>query len=98
MPSVQSHKAFQEPAKNPKRRLIHLLSGVIQHYEAELETAIFELAGEPFLIASPKQLQVILFDKLGLKPLRKTKTGFSTDVSVLEQLASKHPLPAKILE
>jgi DNA polymerase-1 len=65
---------------------------------AGLEETIFELAGEPFKINSPKQLQVILFEKLGLKPIRKTKTGYSTDVDVLEALSHEHPLPEKILE
>lgn len=65
---------------------------------AGLEETIFELAGEPFKINSPKQLQGILFDKLGLKPIRKTKTGYSTDVDVLEALSQEHPLPEKILE
>ena len=63
-----------------------------------LEAQIFEEAGETFQINSPKQLQAILFDKLGLAPKRKTKTGFSTDVEVLEELAQEHPLPAKLLE
>ena len=63
-----------------------------------LEQEIFEVAGEPFKINSPKQLQVVLFDKIGLKPVRKTKTGFSTDVDVLEELSREHPLPERILE
>lgn len=63
----------------------------------KLARGIFELAGEAFNINSPKQLQTVLFDKLGLKPLRKTKTGYSTDVDVLEALAREHPLPEKIL-
>lgn len=63
-----------------------------------LEREIVELAGEPFNINSPKQLQEILFGKLGLQPRRKTKTGFSTDVDVLEELAHEHPLPEKVLE
>jgi DNA polymerase I len=58
----------------------------------------FTLAGEEFNLDSPKQLQRILFEKLQLDPGRRTKTGFSTDVSVLEKLAEKHALPAKILE
>lgn len=68
-----------------------------------LESEIYQLAGESFNINSTKQLQVILFEKLkineelGLKRLKKTKTGYSTDVSVLEQM-SAHPLPKKILE
>jgi len=79
--------------------------GVFEELEQEiagrlgrLEAEIFELAGETFTINSPKQLQQILFEKLGLKPIRKTKTGYSTDVDVLEALAGEHPLPEKILE
>ena len=64
---------------------------------AELEKDIHRLAGEPFQINSPKQLQVVLFEKLGLPPQKKTKTGYSTDESVLEQLAGQHDLPALIL-
>ncbi len=55
------------------------------------------LAGGEFNINSPKQLAVVLFDKLGLKPIRRTKTGFSTDEDTLTQLAQKHELPAQIL-
>ena len=70
------------------------------HYHEELsrlEQRIYEVAGEKFLISSPKQLQVILFEKLELPPLKKTKTGYSTAESVLEQLAAEHELPALIL-
>jgi DNA polymerase-1 len=63
----------------------------------QLEDDIYRVAGEPFLISSPKQLQQILFEKLKLPPVRKTKTGYSTDESVLEQLAASHELPARIL-
>jgi DNA polymerase-1 len=62
-----------------------------------IEAKIYDLAGEPFLISSPKQLQKILFEKLQLEPIKKTKTGYSTDEGVLVQLASKHDLPAEIL-
>ncbi|MGE0824479.1 MAG: DNA polymerase I [Candidatus Binatia bacterium] len=64
----------------------------------QLKSEIYEIAGEEFNISSPKQLQVILFEKLGLPRGKKTSTGSSTDSSVLEALADKHPLPAKILE
>lgn len=74
------------------------LRGEIESRLGELTAEIVALAGEPFKINSPKQLQGILFDKLGLKPVRKTKTGFSTDERVLEVLAQEHPLPEKILE
>jgi len=63
----------------------------------EIEAKIYELAGERFLVSSPKQLQKILFEKLKLPPIKKTKTGYSTDESVLVQLAAKHDLPAEIL-
>ncbi|HEX9814547.1 MAG TPA: DNA polymerase I [Myxococcota bacterium] len=63
----------------------------------EIEAKIYELAGERFLVSSPKQLQKILFEKLMLPPIKKTKTGYSTDEGVLVQLASKHELPAQIL-
>ncbi len=62
-----------------------------------IEGEIFELAGQEFNINSPKQLGAILFDKLGLPAGRKTKTGYSTDASVLEQLAEKHDIARKIL-
>ena len=59
---------------------------------------IFGLAGEEFNIGSPKQLAYILFEKLKLPPVRRTKTGYSTDADVLEQLALGHELPARIIE
>ena len=61
------------------------------------EEKIFRLAGEKFNINSPKQLQIILFEKLKLPPGKKTKEGFSTDVDVLSYLALSHELPAEIL-
>ncbi len=77
------------------------LSGLKTRFEKELahlQQQIHELAGEEFNIQSPKQLAVILFEKLGLKPIKKTTTGWSTDVSVLTALADIHDLPALILE
>jgi len=63
-----------------------------------LTREIYELAGEEFNIGSPKQMAHILFEKLKLPPVKKTKTGYSTDADVLEQLALGHALPAKIIE
>ncbi|HEV2056604.1 MAG TPA: DNA polymerase [Methylomirabilota bacterium] len=63
-----------------------------------LTREIYAIAGEEFNIGSPKQMARILFDKLKLPPLKKTKTGYSTDADVLEQLALGHGLPAKIIE
>jgi DNA polymerase-1 len=58
---------------------------------------IYRLAGEEFNINSPKQLGIILFEKLGLPPSKKTKTGYSTNAEVLENLALEHEIAAKIL-
>ncbi|MBI4820871.1 MAG: DNA polymerase I [Deltaproteobacteria bacterium] len=65
---------------------------------AVLERKCHEAAGHEFNIGSPKQLQKILYDELGLKILKNTKTGPSTDASVLEQLAELHELPGAVLE
>lgn len=70
----------------------------MQETISSLTNKIYEMAGHSFNINSPKQLGTILFDELGLPVQKKTKTGYSTDVSVLETLSRDHPLPAKILE
>lgn len=64
----------------------------------EFERNIYESAGEEFNINSPQQVGEILFNKLGLKGTKKTKTGLSTSLVVLEELALEHELPRKILE
>lgn len=64
----------------------------------KIEKNIFELAGETFNINSPKQLGVILFEKLNLPVIKKTKTGYSTSADVLEKLESQHEIIKKILE
>ena len=64
----------------------------------EIEEQIYRLVDEHFNINSTQQLRRILFDKLGLKPARKTKTGFSTDVDVLKALASEHEVPRLLLD
>jgi DNA polymerase-1 len=65
---------------------------------ADIEKTIFELAGEQFNINSPKQLSVILFEKLQLPVIKKTKTGYSTAVDVLEKLAPQAPIVEHILK
>jgi DNA polymerase-1 len=74
---------------------IHVLRELSHQIAANLEDevkAIYEEAGQPFNIDSPKQLGEILFDKLGLPSQRRGKTGRSTDAAVLEALASVHPI------
>ena len=76
------------------------LNDISKELARELDSTqrrIFFLSGEEFNINSPKQLAKVLFHSLGLKPGKKTKTGFSTDVSVLEELAMSHELPREIL-
>ncbi len=63
-----------------------------------LTREIYRLAGGPFNINSPKQLGYVLFEKLKLPVLKKTKTGYSTDAAVLEELAAYHEIAARILE
>ncbi len=62
------------------------------------QTAIYQLAGEEFNINSTKQLGSILFERLGLPPIKKTKTGYSTNAEVLDKLRGQHPIIGEILE
>jgi len=64
---------------------------------ADIERRIYAAAGEEFNISSPKQLSELLFDRLGLKPVKRTKTGFSTDEEVLTRLAAEHEVPQLII-
>ena len=84
---------------------IHLDTATLHAYNKELtegiaaaEQAIYKEVGHEFNIASPKQLQTVLFEERGLKAGKKTKTGYSTDTSVLEELAFEDPVPKMILE
>ncbi|MBI3605002.1 MAG: DNA polymerase I [Nitrospirae bacterium] len=77
-----------------------LLEDISKELEQQLNVLmdrIYLLAGERFNINSPKQLSEILFERLKLKPVKKTKTGYSTDEGVLTRLALQHELPAEIV-
>ncbi len=76
---------------------LHTLSKELEQELDRMMGTIAGLAGGEFNINSPKQLATVLFEKLGLKPLRKTKTGYSTDEDTLTQLATQHELPTQIL-
>lgn len=80
-----------------EKELIKYGNNLKDHIE-ELRIDIYRLADEEFNINSTKQLGVILFEKLGLKPSKKTKSGYSTDVDALEKLKGEHPIIEKILE
>ena len=78
----------------------NVLGKLSEEYAVELkvlEKEIFDTVGHVFNLNSPKQLSEVLFVKLGLPTLQKTKTGFSTDVQVLQKLAHMHPVPALIV-
>ncbi len=77
---------------------LQLMEKFLKERLKNIEEEIYKIAGEKFNINSPKQLSFILFEKLKLTPVKKTKTGYSTDTEVLEALSLEHPLPAKILE
>lgn len=81
------------------RAVLSRLSGEFAQKMAAIEVTIYELAGQDFNIASPKQLGEILFDKMGIQGGKKTKTGaWSTDAATLEDLASQgHELPTSVL-
>jgi DNA polymerase-1 len=79
--------------------MLNLQSNEIGMKLVALENQAYELAGQPFNLGSPKQLQEILFGKLGIKPLKKTPSGApSTDEDVLQELALDYPLPKVLLE
>ena len=74
------------------------LSKELKAREELLRKQIFDLAGKEFNVDSPRQLGEILFQQLNLPAKKKTKTGYSTDVEVLQELAKQHPLPARVME
>ena len=90
---------------NMERRGVSVSTDVLKRLEKEYATKIddvtekiYLLAGEPFNVASPKQLGEVLFDKLGLKHGKKTKTGYSVSEDVLSALEDEHPIIPLILE
>ncbi|MDF2858270.1 MAG: polymerase [Neobacillus sp.] len=79
------------------RERLQKMGGEIHDRLLDIEATIYEMAGEKFNINSPKQLGVILFEKLNLPPYKKTKTGYSTSADVLEKLAEDHEIIEYIL-
>jgi len=99
MPSLSALFTIERNGVLIDRDMLNTQSNEIGLKLLALENKAFELAGQPFNLASPKQLQEILFGKLGIKPLKKTPSGTpSTDEDVLQELALDHPLPKVLLE
>jgi DNA polymerase-1 len=99
MPLVQVLMKMEMTGINVDREKLMVLSKSFEHQLDQLESSIYSIAGEEFNIRSSQQLGKILFEKLKLPVQKKTKkkTGYSTDVDVLEVLAEQHELPALIL-
>jgi DNA polymerase-1 len=79
------------------REVLRGIAAALSEEVHSLEGTIQDLAGEPFKVNSVPQLRTVLYEKLGLTPLRKTKTGFSTDARTLEQLRDQHPIVEALL-
>ena len=97
MPLIYVLADMEEAGIKIQRDRIRQLSKELDEELIKLRQKIFLLSGEEFNINSPKQLSKILFENLGLKPLKKTKTGYSTGMDILEELAKSHDLPGEIL-
>ncbi len=97
-PLVQVLLRMEQAGVKVDTELLGALSTVMAVDLRRLEQEIHAAAGEEFNVAAPRQLERILFDRLGLPAKRKTKTARSTDQEVLEELASLHPVPRLTLE
>lgn len=98
MPLVEVLADMEMAGVSIDKKYLEDLSKEMEKKLQKLTAKIYELAGEEFNINSPKQLSAVLFDKLKLPVVRRTKTGISTDEEVLTKLAQEHPLPEKLLE
>ncbi|MBI3592466.1 MAG: DNA polymerase I, partial [Nitrospirae bacterium] len=97
MPLIYVLADMEEAGIKIDRKKIEGLSRELDRELETLKSRIYSIAGTEFNINSPRQLGKVLFEDLGLKPLKKTKTGYSTGMDVLEGLAGAHELPGEIL-
>ena len=97
MPLVEVLAEMESTGFRLNIEALKIISTEIESQLSLVSARIQTLAGGPFNLNSPKQLAEILFNKLGLKPIKKTKTGYSTNEEVLQQLALDHELPSEIL-
>ena len=98
MPLVEVLGSMEYCGMAVDKKQLNELGNKFKEIISNLEEEIFSLAGEKFNINSPKQLGVILFEKLELPVIKKTKTGYSTSADVLEKLRDKHEIIDKITE
>ena len=100
MPLVPVLASMEETGVAVDKTVLSDIAAILNARLTGLEARIYEAAGRPFAINSPQQLATVLFEELGLKPLKRTatRTRPSTDADVLEELADRHPLPRLVLE
>jgi DNA polymerase-1 len=96
LPLVRILRAMERAGLKPDTERLAAISTKVKAEADLLELEIFELTGEEFMLGSPKQLEEILFGKLGLSRKRRGKTGYSTDARVLQAIRSEHPVIPKI--
>lgn len=97
MPLIEVLASMEEVGFRVDADQLSELGKELESQLGRLESRIFALAGEHFNINSPKQLAEVLFQRLKLTPLKRTKTGYSTNMEVLQRLAVTHELPAEVL-
>ena len=96
LPLVRILRGMEQAGLKLDTERLAAISTTVKAEAALLEREIFELTGEEFMLGSPKQLEEILFGKLGLSRKRRGKTGYSTDARVLQAIRSEHPVIPKI--
>lgn len=97
MPLIEVLASMEEVGFRVDTDQLEELGKELESQLGRIESRIYALAGERFNINSPKQLAEVLFQRLKLQPLKRTKTGYSTNVEVLQRLATTHELPAEVL-
>ncbi|NMA55578.1 MAG: DNA polymerase I [Firmicutes bacterium] len=98
LPLARVLSIMEQTGISVDKNKLHDMGNHIEARMDEVEQKAYSLAGEQFNLNSPKQLSGILFDKLGLPPKRRTKTGYSTSASVLGELIDAHPIIPLIIE
>jgi len=98
MPLVRILSKMQNDGVKVDINILNDLLGEVDKKIVVIKKKIFQIAGKEFNLNSPKQLRVVLFEELGIKPLKKTKTGYSTGEEILDKLSSQYPIAGFILE
>ncbi len=96
LPLIRILRAMEQAGSKLDTKRVREISDRVKAEADSLEREIFELTGEEFMIGSPKQLEEVLFGKLGLSRKRRGKTGYSTDARVLQAIRQEHPVIPKI--